>query len=193
MNEQHDPIELLAAIEKAYPTPVRLEFLEGVPVVSPTPDHMHNKGLLKLGSQLLSAGIDEVGTNTGFRFAEGEGDGTVALVIPDLYVLRRPLTDLDEAYRGAHGGWLPIGTLALAGEVTSSNHETDTGPKYRTYAAAGVPVYLLVHRARGFAYAFSEPVPEEKRYEVSVEVKLGEPLPLPAPYPVLDTSVFLAR
>ncbi|MFJ8002023.1 hypothetical protein ACIQ7D_33780 [Streptomyces sp. NPDC096310] len=103
---------------------------------------------------------------------------------------------MDEAYRRAHKGWYPIELLALAGEVTSSNHETDSGPKYRGYAAAGIPVHVLIHRQDGKAYAFSDPVPGDgpatAHYATKVEVELGRPLPLPAPYPLLDTSVLLA-
>ncbi|WP_129841865.1 Uma2 family endonuclease [Streptomyces sp. RFCAC02] len=189
MSESRDPIDALAAIERASPEPVRSEFLGGVPIVTPPADWEHNQIIGAVYMQFRAAGRGRAGFGTGFRVGAPEAR-TRALVIPDLHVLHREPTDLDRAYRRAHGGWYAADLLALAGEVTSSNHETDTGPKYRTYAAAGVPVYLLVHRARGFAYAFSEPVPEEKRYEVSVEVKLGEPLPLPAPYPVLDTSAF---
>ncbi|MFH8563968.1 Uma2 family endonuclease [Streptomyces sp. NPDC017988] len=85
--------------------------------------------------------------------------------------------------------------LALVGEVTSSNHETDTGPKYRTYAAAGVPVYVLLHREQGKAFAYSDPVPAETpakaHYATKVEVELGHPLPLPEPYPKLDTAFLM--
>ncbi|MET9862330.1 Uma2 family endonuclease [Streptomyces smyrnaeus] len=79
------------------------------------------------------------------------------------------------------------------GEVTSSSHETDSGPKYRAYAAAGVPVYVLIHRKEDKAYAFSDPVSHEgdARYKTTSEVKLGDPLPLPSPYPALDTSALL--
>ncbi|MFB7897378.1 Uma2 family endonuclease [Streptomyces xiamenensis] len=90
----------------------------------------------------------------------------------------------------------PVDLLDLVGEVTSSNHETDTGPKYRTYAAAGVPVHVLIHRDEKKAFACSDPKPGDAsakaRYATKVEVDLGRSLPLPEPYPALDTSVFLA-
>ncbi|HZG02109.1 MAG TPA: hypothetical protein VE546_00810 [Streptomyces sp.] len=109
--------------------------------------------------------------------------------------MRREPTELDEAYRRAHRGWYSIDLLALAGEITSTNHETDTGPKYRSYAAAGVPVHVLVHRQEKKAYAFSDPVreedPAEARYATRVEVDLGRRLPLPGPYPALDTAPLL--
>ncbi|MEV7088982.1 hypothetical protein AB0O07_24365 [Streptomyces sp. NPDC093085] len=59
----------------------------------------------------------------------------------------------------------------------------------------GIPVYVLIHRQEGKAYAFSEPVPGDDpataHYATKVEVELGRSLPLPTPYPSLDTSVLL--
>ncbi|MFF4698163.1 hypothetical protein [Streptomyces chattanoogensis] len=55
--------------------------------------------------------------------------------------------------------------------------------------AAGVPVYVLIHRQEGTAYAFSHPVAGD--YATKVEVGLGRTLPLPAPYPALETACLL--
>lgn len=125
----------------------------------------------------------------------GPRGGTRSLLIPDFYVRRRKPAELDEAYRRAHRGWYSIELLAPAGEITSTNHETDTGPKYRGYAAAGVPVHVLVHRQEKKAYAFSDPVrgedPARARYATRVEVDLGRLLPLPGPCPALDTAPLL--
>ncbi|WP_240468259.1 Uma2 family endonuclease [Streptomyces dangxiongensis] len=114
----------------------------------------------------------------------------MALIVPDLYVRRRRPTELDESYRKAHEGWYPIDMLALVGEVTS------TGPKLRTYAAAGVPVYVLVDRHSRTAHCYTDPVlpgddPTEAYYATGTKADLGEPLPLPAPYPTLDTAPFV--
>ncbi|CAM5425539.1 Putative restriction endonuclease domain-containing protein OS=Streptomyces aurantiogriseus OX=66870 GN=GCM10010251_70350 PE=4 SV=1 [Streptomyces aurantiogriseus] len=86
--------------------------------------------------------------------------------------------------------------IALVGEVTSTNHETDTGPKFRTYAAAGVPTYVLVDRHSGTAHCYTDPLlpgdqPTEAYYDTDTKVDLGDPLLLPAPYPALDTAPFL--
>ncbi|MEV7424940.1 MULTISPECIES: Uma2 family endonuclease [unclassified Streptomyces] len=190
-----DPIDLLIAIEEASETPIRPEYFEGMVVVPPQPDHSHNHGAFELSFQLRAAGIDLAGIGNGFRTGL-RNERTLALTIPDFYVMHRTPTDMDEAYRKAYKGWYPIDLLALVGEVTSSNHETDSGPKYRSYAAAGIPVYVLIHRQEAKAYAFSDPVPESGRdaahYATKVEVELGRPLPLPGPYPSLDTAVLLA-
>ncbi|MFE7568357.1 Uma2 family endonuclease [Streptomyces sp. NPDC057539] len=190
-----DPIDLLIAIEEASETPIRPEYFEGMVVVPPQPDDNHNDGAFELSFQLRTAGIRLAGIGNGYRTGL-RGERTCALAIPDFYVQHRKPTEMDEAYRKAHKGWYPIELVALAGEVTSSNHETDSGPKYRGYAAAGVPVYVLIHRQEGKAYAFSDPVPGDDpataHYATKVEVELGRALPLPAPYPSLDTSALLA-
>lgn len=195
-DERLDPIDQLNALEEAYGEPVRGEHVEGSYLLPPPPDDEHNDLAGELYFQLRTAGIGLAGFGNGYHFGR-KYERTQALVIPDFYVRRRKPTDLDEAYRRAHQGWYSIELLALAGEITSSNHETDTGPKYRTYAAAGVPVYVLVHRREGRAYAFSDPVNEagaaEAHYATKVEVEIGRPLLLPEPYPALATAFLLGR
>ncbi|MBO8195305.1 Uma2 family endonuclease [Streptomyces oryzae] len=187
-----DPVDQLIAFEEASDKPIRPQYIEGMVIVPPQPDDEHNHLGAELYFQLRSAGFHLAGFGNGYRMG-AKAEETRALLIPDFYVRRRRPSDIDEAYRKAHKGWYPVEMLALAGEVTSSNHETDSGPKYRTYAAAGVPVYVLIHRKEGKAYAFSDPVSheDEARYKTTSEVKLRDPLPLPSPYPALDTSALL--
>lgn len=192
---QVDPIDVLSAFEGASPMPIRPEYVEGTVIVPPQPDFKHSNGAVRLAVQFHSAGIELAGMGMGFRAALKDGE-TMALVVPDLYVVRREPTELDESYWKTHGGWYPIDMLALVGEVTSTNHEMDTGPKFRAYAAAGVPVYVLVDRHSRTAHCYTNPVlpdegPTEAYYTDDTKVALGEPLPLPAPYPVLDTAQFL--
>ncbi|MEV8031844.1 Uma2 family endonuclease [Streptomyces sp. NPDC086182] len=190
-----DPIDLLIAIEEASPMPIRPEYVEGMAIVPPQPNDNHNDGAFELSFQFRAAGFRLVGMGNGYRAAHKDGT-TMALIIPDFYIRRRRPTDLDESYRRAHKGWYPIDMIALVGEVTSTNHETDTGPKLRTHAAAGVPVYVLVDRHTGTAHCYADPVlpgddPTEAYYGADTKVGLGDPLPLPAPYPALDTAPFL--
>ncbi|KUO13845.1 Uma2 family endonuclease [Streptomyces sp. DSM 15324] len=191
-----DPIDLLSAIEEAAPMPIRPEYVEGMAIVPPTPNDNHNDGAFELSFQFRSAGFRLVGMGNGYRAAHKDGR-TMALLIPDFYVRRRRPTELDESYRKAHKGWYPIDMIALVGEVTSTNHETDTGPKLRTYAAAGIPVYVLIDRHTNTAHCHTDPVlpsddPTEAYYATDTKVDLGDPLPLPAPYPTLETAPFLA-
>ncbi|RLU83987.1 hypothetical protein CTZ27_27870 [Streptomyces griseocarneus] len=195
VNEPQDPIDLLIAIEEASEVPIRPEYFEGMAIVPPQPDNHHNDAAGELYHQLRSAGFRNAGIGNGFRLGK-KGEPTRALAIPDFYVMRRRPTDMDEAYRKAHKGWYSIDLIHLIGEVTSSNHETDTGPKYRSYAAAEVPVYVLVNRHDGKVYAYSDPAPDtedpgKSHYRTKATTELGGKLQLPDPYPVLDTSFFL--
>ncbi|MBQ1121475.1 Uma2 family endonuclease [Streptomyces sp. B15] len=184
-----DPVDLLIAFEEASDEPIRPQYIEGMVIVPPQPDDEHNDLGAELYFQLRSAGFRLAGFGNGYRYGP-KGEETRALLIPDFYVRHRRPSDVDEAYRKARKGWYPVDMLVLAGEVTSSNHEVDSGPKYRAHAAAGVPVHVLIHRKEDKAYAFSDPVSHEgdPRYKTTSEVKLGDPLPLPSPYPALDTS-----
>jgi hypothetical protein len=192
---QQDPIDLLIAIEEASQTPIRPEYVEGMAIVPPAPNDNHSDGTGELFFQFRVAGHRLVGMGNGYRAARKDGT-TMSLLIPDFYVRRRKPSELDESYLKAHRGWYPIDMIALVGEVTSTNHETDTGPKLRTYAAAGVPVYVLINRNAKTAHCYTDPVlpgddPTEAYYDSEIKVDLGDPLPLPAPYPILETAPFL--
>ncbi|MGW2635402.1 Uma2 family endonuclease [Streptomyces sp. NPDC001348] len=192
-----EPVALLAAYEAASPMPVIPEYIEGRAYVpSAPPDYAHSDTAMDLLFQLRAAGIARAGRGNGFRCTNSTG-ATTALLVPDLYVLRRRPNAADDAHYARHEGWYPVDMLALVGEVTSTNHETDTGPKYRTYAAAGIPVYVLIDRHARTAHCHTDPVlpgddPTEAYYATDTKVDLGDPLPLPAPYPTLDTAPFLA-
>jgi Uma2 family endonuclease len=190
-----DPIDLLIAIEEASVAPIRPEYVEGTVIVPPQPDYNHSKGAVHLTVQLHTAGLDLAGMGMGFRAAHQDGS-TMALVIPDFYILQREPTELDNSSLKVHKGWYPIDMVALVGEVTSSNHAMDTGAKLATYAAAGIPVYILIDRHSKTAHCHTDPIlpgddPTEAYYDTDTKVSLGEPLPLPAPYPTLDTTPFL--
>ncbi|MFD7402506.1 Uma2 family endonuclease [Streptomyces sp. NPDC059866] len=192
---KQDPIDLLIAIEEASVAPTRPEYVEGMAIVPPQPNDHHNDGAGELYYQFRAAGVRLAGFNNGYRAAHKDGS-TMALVVPDFYVRRRRPSELDEAYSKANKGWYPIDMLALVGEITSTNHETDTGPKLRAYAAAGVPVYVLIDRHSKTAHCYTDPVlpgddPTEAYYATDDKVNFGEPLPLPTPYPTLDTKPFV--
>ncbi|MCN9239416.1 Uma2 family endonuclease [Streptomyces sp. RY43-2] len=188
-----EPTELLIAFEEAAsPTPIRPEYIEGTAIVPQPPSDNHSDTAFRAAVTLHLAGFELAGAGMGFRAAHQNGN-TMALLVPDFYVLRREPTDLDESYRRTHKGWYPIDMIALVGEVTSTNHETDTGPKLRAYAAAGVPVYALINRNAATAHCFTDPTlpgddPTKAYYGNESKVHLGEPLTLPSPYPALSTS-----
>ncbi|MBA2806190.1 Uma2 family endonuclease [Streptomyces sp. KM273126] len=195
MKPKQDPIDLLIAFEEASVAPIRPEYIEGTAIVPPQPDDSHNDGAFELSYQFRAAGFRLTGFGNGYRAAHKDGT-TMSLLVPDFYVRRRRASELDESYRKAHRGWYPIDMIALAGEVTSTNHEMDTGPKLRTYAAVGVPVYVLINCNAKTAHCYTDPMlpgedPTQAYYASEIKVDLGEPLALPAPYPTLDTAPFL--
>ncbi len=185
-----DPIDLLIALEEAAGFPIRPEYIEGTVIVPPQPDDNHGDVIGEFYYQLRAAGVSLVGMGAGYTL-DAASPAERPLVIPDFYVRRRRPTELDEAFRKTNKGWYPISMLALVGEVTSTNRETDIGPKYRTYAAAAVPVYVVVDRREGTVHVHSDPDPGNRRYQVHLSVPLGGKVPLPAPYPVLDTAPLL--
>lgn len=80
--------------------------------------------------------------------------------------------------------------------MAGSSGSTSAGKKYRAYARAGVPMYLLLDRfdIRGaMATLFTEPN-EDGTYKRSDPVPFGKPLLLPAPFDVtLPTDGFPVR
>lgn len=192
---QMDPIDLLSAIEEASPMPIRAEYVEGTIIVPPQPNYNHSNGAFQLAVQFSMAGFELAGMGMGFRAADKDGS-TMALVVPDFYVLRREPTDLDATCLAAHKGWYPADMIALVGEVTSTNHAVDTGAKFSPYAAADVPLYVLINRTTRTAHCYSNPIrpgddPTKAYYATGTTAVLGKPLTLPDPYPTLDTAPFL--
>ncbi|NDK29115.1 Uma2 family endonuclease [Streptomyces sp. TR1341] len=190
---QLEPDRLLAAYEAVSPMPVRPEFLEGRAYLPQSPpDHGHGSAVMSLLLQFRSAAVPGVGTGSGYRFT-GRTGSTAGLLVPDIYVRSRKATSADEAHYAAYPGWYPSDMLDLVGEVTSTDHETDTGPKLRAYSAAGIPVYVLIDRRSQTAHCYTHPAlpgddPADAYYENDTKVHLGDPLPLPPPYPTLDTT-----
>ena len=65
-------------------------------------------------------------------------------------------------------------------EVTSSNASTDRDEKRRGYAAAKIPLYLLIDRQRKESVLFSEPMRGD--YTTADRRPIDEPVPLPEPF-----------
>jgi Putative restriction endonuclease len=93
-----------------------------------------------------------------------------------------------EAGRGAsEEGSATINSAGDSRRVKSA--ERDRGPKRTGYAAAAIPLYLLVDRLDGKVTIFSEP--RDGDYRHSAAVAIGDQLAVPAPLMgVLDTGEF---
>ncbi|MFD8839663.1 Uma2 family endonuclease [Streptomyces griseofuscus] len=181
---------------RCHPCLVRPEFLEGRAYLPQSPpDHGHGSAVMSLLLQFRSAAVPGIGTGNGYRFT-GRTGSAAGLLVPDIHVRSRKATSADEAHYAACPGWHPSDMLDLVGEVTSADHEIDTGPKLRAHSAAGIPVYVLIDRRSRTAHCDTNPAPPgddpaDAYYEQDTKADLGDPLPLPAPYPALDTSPFL--
>lgn len=110
------------------------------------------------------------------------------LFLPDFAVM-----SLDALEADGEAVSLPLDKTFLVVEITSpSNAFFDRGVKRDTYAAGGVPLYLLIDRCarpRKVCTLYSEPT--EGEYVRVTTVPFGEPVHLPEPFDTtLDTSRF---
>lgn len=172
------PADILEAFEElSVPTGYRAELIEGEIIVSPPPDGHHEQVVSRVAKQL-------------YRKSETEVDvaGTKGTITPT----GRFIPDLATAPEGHFGDaepWMPADGLLLVVEVTSGFPERDRDLKRRGYAAAAIPLYLLVDRSRNEVVLYSKPADGE--YHGRQQQPLGKGIDLPAPFSfTLDTAQF---
>ncbi|MFJ3532008.1 MULTISPECIES: Uma2 family endonuclease [unclassified Streptomyces] len=166
----------------------RAEIDEGQIVLVPPP-HAHHNGIADLVQQCLYRGLpDGLGV---FQTLGVHVAPLAKLYVPDLVVMER---ELILAADPETSDPMDASEALLIVEITSKgNAREDRTKKYRAYARAGVPMYLLIDRfdTRGaMSTLFTEPNEDGtyKRYEA---VPFGKPLGLPAPFDVtLATDAF---
>ncbi|MDX3640344.1 Uma2 family endonuclease [Streptomyces sp. MB09-02B] len=164
-----DEFEELAAVA---PETVRLEYINGKVEVKAMPDGKHTSIFLWLMRQCMQQRPDldlapERGVKAeAYRKGRARTDGFLA-----------PMDHFVE-----DGEWSnPDGTL-MAVEITSHDRDTDQRDrvdKPLCYAAAGIPVYLLVDRDDHTLKVFSEP--KDDRYQQTDVHAWGATVDLPAP------------
>ena len=87
--------------------------------------------------------------------------------------------------------WMLPGDVAMVVEVTSSSPDHDRNGKRGGYAAAKVPLYLLVDRQKGQVTLFSDPVRND--YATQTQAPFGGSIKLPPPFSfTLETEDFAA-
>ncbi|MFI1379116.1 Uma2 family endonuclease [Embleya sp. NPDC020886] len=153
----------------------RVEFIDGNINVAPPPDGDHETIVDQLRLQMLGSAIAlSASGNKGLALPGGD------FVVPDAtYVARGGLRHAPS--------WMPPDDVLLVVEVTSSDPTRDRMKKYRAYALAGIPFYLLVDRQNGKVILFSDP--ERDAYAGRNEVAFGKKLALPAPFALtIDTA-----
>ncbi|GAQ62572.1 Uma2 family endonuclease [Streptomyces scabiei] len=172
-----DEFEELAA---AAPEAVRLEYVNGKVEVKAMPDGNHRSIFMWLLRQCMQHRPDldlvpESGVKAeAYRKGRARTDGTLVPV---------------DHFRG-DGEWSdPAGTL-MAVKITSHDRDTDQRDRVDKplgYAAAEIPVYLLIDRDHTTVTVFSEP--KDGRYGRTESCAWGATVELPAPVNItLDTE-----
>ncbi|AEW96146.1 MULTISPECIES: Uma2 family endonuclease [Streptomycetaceae] len=167
------------------PEGCKVEIIEGIVTVAPSPSNEHNDIAERLHG-LLYRSIPADRDWGIYQTQSISVPERVGLFIPDLLVLPR-------AVLRQPGNVVPAGAAELVVEITSRrNANHDRVDKLHGYASAEVPFYLLLdpwHSGRPTATLHGEP--RKGKYTVLDVVKFGDPLHLPAPFDLtIDTSVF---
>ncbi|MEU2667902.1 Uma2 family endonuclease [Streptomyces sp. NPDC007164] len=157
----------------------RAEIDEGRIFLVPPP-HAHRSGIAEMVQHRLYRALPEelgIYQTLGVHVAPLD-----RLYVPDLVIMER---ELIMAADPEVSDPMDAADALLIVEVTSKgNARDDRTKKYRAYARAGVPMYLLIDRfdTRGaMATLFTEPN-EDGTYKHSDPVPFGKPLSLPEPF-----------
>ncbi|WP_344288478.1 Uma2 family endonuclease [Streptomyces synnematoformans] len=173
---EEDPT-LAAFLELELPEGYRAELIEGEIVVSPPPDRDHEDIVGKLMWLIARESATQL-----------YAPGTVGLITPHGRFIPDATVGAWGSFHGSES-WAEPSGVVMTVEVTSVRTDKDRGPKRRGYAAAGIPLYLLVDRSNTTTTLYSEPSGED--YRQHSRVPFGKELDLPAPFSfTLDTSVF---
>ncbi|MER5947282.1 Uma2 family endonuclease [Streptomyces sp. NPDC001904] len=161
----------------------KVEIIEGIVTVPPTPSRDHNTTAAKLARSLYSVIPEdwEVYQTLGIEFPS-----TQNLFVPDIAVV-------PVKYAVGPGNRVAAEHVELVAEITSKNNANhDRVKKVRGYAMGGIPLYLLLdpwHSGRPTATLYGEPT--DGTYRVLASGEYGEVLKVPAPFSLeLDTGTF---
>ncbi|MFD7815829.1 Uma2 family endonuclease [Streptomyces sp. NPDC059785] len=150
----------------------RVEIIGGQILVTPPPDGPHSEALTDLMVPFLTAGLHGVES----KVVQGIGlwlpTGTEDYAIPDL-----ALVDADYRDHYVENNCYDPVCFRLVLEVTSSNYRTDLRDKVKAYAAAKIPVYLIVDRRHQRLHVLTGPAGDE--YENHRPYSPGETVTLP--------------
>ncbi|MFC8368245.1 Uma2 family endonuclease [Streptomyces sp. NPDC057239] len=180
---EHRPqmsVEEFEELERHAPETVRLEFINGKVQVKAVTDGNHDQivaWLQRLCMQhrpeLWLYGDRGMKVET-YRKGRARPDGVLA----------------PFGFAKGHGDWSGTEGVLMAVEVTS--HDSDTHQRDRVekpdgYAAAGIPVYLLIDRDDCSVVVFNQP--EDGRYRHQEKLPFGAAVKLPDPVNItLDTE-----
>lgn len=166
------PVEDFEALARSAPETVTLEFINGKLEVKPVPDGDHGAITMWLLKQCMQQRPDlalypEQGLQVeAYRQGRARPDGALA----------------PEDHFVGHGEWAPAEGVLMTLEVTSHDADTDRRDRHEKrdgYAAAGIPVYLLIDRDACTVTVYSEP--KNGKYPVRVSHPYGAVVEIPAP------------
>ena len=167
-------------LERHAPETVWLEFVNGKVVVKPMPDGNHSEIYMWLLERCMQLRPDlrlhpERGLKTeAYRKGRARADGVLV-----------PKGSLK-----GKGEWSEATGVLMAVEITSWDSDTarrDRVEKPDGYAAAGIPVYLLIDRDDCSIVVFNQP--EDGRYRHEEKLPFGASVKLPDPVNItLDTE-----
>ncbi|MER5711223.1 Uma2 family endonuclease [Streptomyces sp. NPDC002122] len=166
-----------------WPEGCKVEIIEGIITVAPTPSAGHNNIAYRILRRLAAEIPEEWGV---YQTQSLAIPTRLSAFVPDLLV-----APLDEVEGPSH--LVPAAVAELVAGVTSpSNASTDRITKAAAYAEAGVPLYLLIDRhAPGGPTVTLYGEPKGDVYRVLRAVPFGEAIHLPAPFDLtLDTAEF---
>lgn len=147
MADISDELTLDEMFEWLEPTPegFKVEIVEGTVHMSPQRD-THWRIILAIIKQLLPRfAEDRLLSDVRIDFGEGNG------FAPDIVKL------FDKAAKDSRGRWLPEHVEFVGEVISKGTAAADYGPKKDAYAAAGVPVFLIVDPYVGRCLLHSEP------------------------------------
>ncbi|MEU5524244.1 Uma2 family endonuclease [Streptomyces sp. NPDC047860] len=180
---EHRPqmsVEEFEELERHAPETVRLEFINGKVQVKAVTDGNHDQIVAWLQRLCMQHRPElwlyaERGMKVeAYRRGRARPDGVLA----------------PFGFAKGHGDWSEAEGVLMTVEVTSHDadtHQRDRVEKPGGYAAAGIPVYLLVDREDRTVTVFSDP--EDGRYRLQVNKPFGAVIDLPDPVNItLDTE-----
>jgi Uma2 family endonuclease len=159
-----EPEQLLDTLD--LPLGYKAEFVEGTIIIRPTTAGGRLAVKMSFTRQFFRHGWD--GVMVGLATPTGK-------FVPDLTVIAPSYWDDDPGK-----GWLPPDRIALVMDVTSADVIVDRELRRQGFAAAGIPLYLLIDRERKETVLFGAPADDD--YTVADWRPLSEPIPLPEPF-----------
>ncbi|GAA2354060.1 MULTISPECIES: Uma2 family endonuclease [Streptomyces] len=182
----HMLVEEFEQIASAAPETVRLELINGRIEEKCVPDGDHETIIMWLLRQCMQSRPElDLHTSQGlkaeeYRQGRVRPDGSLAPV----------------AHFAGHGEWADPDGVLMTVEVTSYDYDTDLRDRVEkpaAYAAAGIPVYLLVDRDACAVIVHTNPDSKSGCYRDIHRAPFGEQVVIPEPVGItLDTEVLKA-